>query len=132
MAAPKRRSGMRGRGMRETGRCDEEIAAGAALAEGGTAMAKMAAATSATEVISRKVPTLDGPEARTTMGQAVAPRPHVTFSMERRRPRTAGTLVPTITFPAVSPVPRPGPTQKSARGAGLKVAQAMMAHRTTE
>jgi hypothetical protein len=51
---------------------------------------------------------------RTRTGQAMAPRPHTTFSMAIRRARSAGTVVPAMTLPAVRPAPSPKPVQKRA------------------
>ena len=60
----------------------------------------------------RRMPSV--PVIRSRTGHVIAPRPHATFNMARRRARAAGTDVPAMMLPAVRPVPRPTPIQKRA------------------
>lgn len=65
---------------------------------------------------------------RTRTGEAMAPSPQATLSRAMSLARAAGTTVPAMTLPAVSPAPRPKPMQKMAIYASPKLVQAMATH----
>jgi hypothetical protein len=83
----------------------------------------VAATTDAVAIKKLRIPFAE--ESRINSGQAIAPRPHATFNAAIIRARAAGTTVPAITLPAVSPAPRPKPIVKRATCARPKPAHTM-------
>src|ERR1700733_8263382 len=95
-------------------------------------MAKREAVARPAAVRRKNIRTPCGAENLTTTGHAIAPSPPAIFGRQSQREREPQTGVPTITFPAVRPAPKPRPTKKRAIGTASKLTQPIAAHPTAE